>query len=85
VSSDLPFYGLAHFPKGSIVRIVDSAALDHFARTWKFHHKLEPEQLGFAGQVATVEEVSMYHGGDILYVLKNVPGIWHQRLLERAS
>jgi hypothetical protein len=52
---------------------------------WKFHHKLEREQLAFADQTAKVQRISMYHGGDILYELENVPGLWHQHLLKAAS
>ena len=39
-------------------------------------------QLQSAGKVATVVRASMYHGGDQLYELTGVPGIWHERLLE---
>jgi hypothetical protein len=39
----------------------------------------------YAGVAATVKEVSVYHGGDQLYVLENVPGIWNEPCLESAS
>ena len=26
-----------------------------------------------------------YHGGDVLYVLENVPGTWHEDCLRRAG
>jgi len=84
MSSDRPFYGLANFPEGARVRILDRATLEEFSRTWKLHHELEPGQLDYAGEVAKVTKISMYHGGDILYELENIPGIWHQRLLEIA-
>jgi hypothetical protein len=37
--------------------------------------------LAFAGKVAEVENVGFYHGGDALYILKGIPGIWHERCL----
>ncbi len=77
-------YDPAKFAKGAKVRISARAALEEFLRTWQFHHKLQPEQLDYAGQVAKVISSGMYHGGDILYELKNVPGIWHEQCLEAA-
>jgi hypothetical protein len=73
------------FLKGSKVRVISRAALEAFAREWKYHHKLRPEQMEYAGARATVKEVSFYHGGDQLYVLENVPGIWHESCLELAD
>jgi hypothetical protein len=35
--------------------------------------------------MALVEEVSFYHGGDALYVLEGLPGLWHEQCLESAS
>jgi hypothetical protein len=69
------------FPKGSKVKIADRDFLEHFLNSWKSHHKLEPEQLGFAGQIATVKAVGFYHGGDELYELDGVPGNWHEQCL----
>lgn len=71
------------FPVGSKVRIVDAASLREFQRTWKHHHKLDPSQLANADDVAEVEGVSFYHGGDVLYKLKGVGGIWHEPCLAR--
>jgi len=73
------------FPEGSSVRILPSPALQTFLREWKFHHPLEVEQLAFAGALATVKSVGFYHGGDELYELVNIPGIWHESCLEPAS
>ena len=36
----------------------------------------------FAGVTAIVKEVTFYHGGDQLYVLENLPGIWNEPCLE---
>jgi hypothetical protein len=69
------------FPAGSRVQIVDVESLKEFARGWKLHHPLENSQLGFAGEIAEVEEVSFYHGGDELYRLRGLPGYWHEQCL----
>jgi hypothetical protein len=74
----------AAFPKGSTVRVADRASLDEFKREWKYHHKLLPEQLEYADRVTTVEDVGFYHGGDPLYKLEGVPGLWHEQCLRPA-
>jgi len=71
----------AKFSKGTEVRIVPRSDLEEFLRSWKFHHKLQSDQLQFGGRVAKVKTSSMYHGGDILYELEDVPGIWHEQCL----
>jgi len=58
------------------------SALEKFARYWAYHHKLLPEQMEFGGVTAIVKEVTFYHGGDQLYVLENLPGIWNEPCLE---
>lgn len=63
------------------MRIADKASLEQFQREWKHHHKLAPNQLGYHGQIAMVERASVYHGGDELYELKGIPGIWHEQCL----
>ena len=69
------------FPKGSKVKIADRAFLEDFHRTWKFHHKVKPEQLRFADEIASVRSVGFYHGGDELYELESGPGLWHEACL----
>jgi hypothetical protein len=71
----------AAFPVGSQVRIIDLQALKQFLEEWKYHNRLEPEQLAFAERVAKVAKVGFYHGGDPLYVLEDVPGVWHEECL----
>jgi hypothetical protein len=66
------------FPVGTQVRIVGLSELERFRRDWRFHHKLEDEQLGFAGRSTRIASVGFYHGGDVLYTLDDVPGIWHE-------
>ena len=70
------------FPKGSKVKIQGRFFLENFLKTWKLHNKLNPEQLNYAEQIGEVESVGFYHGGDELYKLKAIPGIWHKQCLE---
>jgi hypothetical protein len=72
------------FPIGTKVRLADRIFLGRFIVEWKYHHPLQPEQLAHAGAIAEVEEVGFYHGGDVLYNLKNIPGIWHEQCLSAA-
>lgn len=71
----------AEFPVGSTVRIADRASLEEFARSWKYHNKLQPEQIEYHDRVAKVARASVYHGGDELYELEGIPGIWHEQCL----
>jgi hypothetical protein len=66
------------FPVGSVVLVAPKDTLEEFRRTWRHHHPLEDEQMACAGSVAQVATVGFYHGGDVLYTLKDVPGIWHE-------
>jgi hypothetical protein len=70
---------------GTMVRIADREALEAFRRGWHWHHPLESAQLLFAGHETRVKNVFFYHGGDELYELDNVPGIWHEQCLKDAS
>jgi hypothetical protein len=69
------------FVVGSLVRIAEYEILSNFQRTWKYHNKLTCEQLKFAGQTVKVDKVGFYHGGDVLYELQGVPGVWHEQCL----
>jgi len=75
-------YDPAKYGDGTRVRISSRTMLDEFRRSWKWHNKLEPEQLEYAGSIAKVEKSYMYHGGDILYKLEDIPGLWHEQCLE---
>jgi len=50
-----------------------------------FDYELQPYQLNYANHIAEVKSFGFYHGGDVLYELKGVPGIWHEQCLEAAS
>lgn len=69
---------------GTKVRIADRSFLEEFKREWKYHHKLDPEQLDYADRIAVVESVAFYHGGDPLYKLDGVPRLWHEQCLRPA-
>lgn len=71
----------AEYDVGSCVRILTEAALSNFMGAWRFHHPLQPSQLRYAGRTARVRSVSFYHGGDELYELEDIPGIWHEENL----
>ena len=73
------------FPQGSTIRIADLPTLEGFMLSWRYHHKLQPEQLTYAGRVTTVEEVGFYHGGDPVYKLDGIPGLWLEQCLEGAE
>ena len=72
------------FPEGTQVRVADRAFLDEFKETWKYHHKLQPEQLDYADRATTVKKVGFYHGGDPLYELTDIPGLWLEQCLRLA-
>jgi len=73
------------FPVGSLVKIVERDVLEDFMRTWQLHNKLQSEQLDFAGKTGKIKSVRFYHGGDELYQIEGVPGIWHERCLEACT
>ncbi len=73
------------FQKDSKVKIANRFLLENFLKTWTLHNKLKPEQLSHADQIAEVESVGFYHGGDELYKLKGISGIWHKQCLEAVD
>ena len=71
----------AEFEVGSEVQVADRAFLEGFLEAGQYHNELEPEQLEFAGVVAKVKAVSFFHGGDEIYTLEGIPGVWHEECL----
>ena len=69
------------FPTGTTVRVADRAFLENFIAMWKYHHKLQPDQLAYADRVASVRGAAMYHGGDFVYTLDGIPGLWLEHRL----
>jgi hypothetical protein len=74
----------AEFAAGTKVRIADRAFLEQFLEAGQYHNELEPEQLEFAGRTAKVKEVNFFHGGDEIYTLDGIPGVWHEECLSAA-
>ena len=75
---------VAEFEVGTEVRIADRSFLESFLEAGQYHNELEPEQLEFAGRAAKVKEVSFFHGGDEIYTLDGIPGVWHEECLQQA-
>jgi hypothetical protein len=73
------------FPEGTLVRIASRPELERFLREWHLHDPLQPEQLDFADRVTTVARTGIYHGGDELYSLDDIPGIWHECCLRAVG
>ena len=71
----------AEFEVGQQVRIAERGYLESFLEAGQYHNELEPEQLDYAGQVARVNNVTFFHGGDEIYALEGIPGVWHEECL----
>ncbi|HKS81930.1 MAG TPA: hypothetical protein VJR23_10540 [Candidatus Acidoferrales bacterium] len=75
---------VAEFEVGAEVRIADRPFLEEFLEAGQYHHDLEPEQVEFAGRTAKVKAVEFFHGGDEIYTLEGIPGVWHEECLSAA-
>jgi hypothetical protein len=75
----------ADFPIGTFVRVADRSTLELFMATWKWHHPLESSQLEFAGKEGEVTWLGFYHGGEELYQIEGIPGIWPGQCLEPVT
>jgi len=73
------------FPVGTAVRVADRSSLEAFMSSWRYHHKLQPEQLAYADQLTTVEKIGFYHGGDSVCTLTGIPGVWLEQCLRPAE
>jgi hypothetical protein len=74
----------AEFEVGSQVRIADRPFLQEFLEAGQYHNELEEEQLDFAGRLAKVKAIEFFHGGDEIYTLEGIPGVWHEECLSAA-
>jgi hypothetical protein len=74
----------AEFEVGSEVRIADRAFLEDFLEAGQYHNELEPEQVEYAGRAAKVKSVEFFTGGDEIYTLEEIPGVWHEECLTAA-
>ncbi len=79
----IPYEGA--FPVGTKIRIADRPFLELFIKNWKYHHKLSPDQLPYADQEAIVRSVGFYHGGDPIYTLEGIPGMWLEPCLRATG
>ena len=75
---------VAEFEVGSQVRIADKSFLESFLEAGQYHNELEPEQIEYADRVAKVKEVNFFTGGDEIYTLEDIPGVWHEECLTAA-
>lgn len=75
----------AEYPVGTQVNILQRDKLLIFQAEWKWHNPLTTEQLKYAGMTAQVKTFNYYHGGDELYTLMDIPGIWHEECLEPTN
>jgi len=75
----------AEFPAGTMVRVASRPQLEEFLRTWRLHHPLTEDQLAYADVQGRVVDVGFYHGGDELYHVEGIPGIWHECCLEQVT
>jgi hypothetical protein len=76
------------YPQGRRVCIATRLELERFKADWRLHHPLTEEQLDWAGEEVEVIEVVMYHGGDMLYVVRGSrgeSGYWHERCVTRIA
>jgi hypothetical protein len=75
---------VAEFEVGAEVRLANRAFLEKFMEEGQYHNELEPEQLAYAGKVAKVKAIEFFHGGDEIYTLEGIPGVWHEECLAAA-
>jgi hypothetical protein len=78
-------YDPVRYKIGTRVRIGPRAELEEFQRTWEYHDKLESLQLAYADREGVVQQAGIYFGGDVLYVLTSIPGVWHERCLKQVQ
>ena len=71
----------AEFEVGTEIRVAELAFLQSFLEAGQYHNELEEDQLAYAGRVAKVKDVSFFHGGDEIYTLEGIPGVWHEECL----
>jgi hypothetical protein len=73
------------FPVGTRIRIQSRENLETFIKEWKWHDPLPVDKLQYAGKIFKVESVGFYFGGDVLYKLEGIEGLWHEQNLVAAD
>jgi len=72
--------------KNAYIRIKPREYLEwHANNLWTRHHPPMPEQFEFGSSIKTIKEIQMYHGGDLLYILEETPGIWREDCIEEIK
>ena len=71
----------AAFSIGASVRIKERTELERFARDWTSTNSLTPHQFCDAGVAGVVDSVAFDDGGNPLYTLERIGGIWHEENL----
>lgn len=69
------------FPVGIKVKVKSREELELFIKEWKWHNPLPIEKLQYAGKIFKVESVGFYFGGNVLYKLEGIEGLWHEQNL----
>jgi hypothetical protein len=72
----------AKYGVGCTVRVARADVLRRFREEWRHHDPLTTEQLALAGSETEVIWVGYDHGGDVLYALRGLPGVWHEVCLD---
>jgi len=80
----MPLYQ-ENFPAAAGIGIAKRSSLENFKQNRKYHHALEYTQLDYAALSAEVRGVALYHGGDPLHKLQDVPGTWRESCLEEGK
>ena len=75
----------AAYPEGTMAKVAPRQDLEKFHETWRFHHPLQPSQLQYADRTAPINWVGYDHGGDVMYQLEGIPGIWHECCLRPTT
>lgn len=71
----------AQFEEGAMVKVRSKADLERFQAEWQYHNPITAEQIEYADRTARIAEIGYYHGGEPLYRLEGLPGVWHEPCL----
>ena len=71
----------AEFEVGSEVRIADRAFSRVFSKPGSTTTSSSPSSSNTPAASAKVKDVTFFHGGDEIYTLEGIPGVWHEECL----
>ncbi len=70
----------------AIVRTKPRGYLEHHRETKSvLHHPPDEQQLEYGGREALVKTVLEYHGGELVYELEEIPGLWRFDCIEEVT